>query len=146
MGRLGNGSEKVPWTQVEFWTWVQYFIGAIETIFGKVSPLLPMLHQLKNSVSSDKKFPNHGPEEWRAYFWKYHCTELAENWSVAIAKMRDRAYKVAKGANKQFSIKSIFPNGIQEAFGTMSAMLRPTQDGKKETMSLHFHQREVQQL
>lgn len=36
------------------------------------SPLMPMLHQLKNLVSSNKKFQNHGPKEWHAYFWKYH--------------------------------------------------------------------------
>ena len=48
--------------------------------------------------------------------------ELAKNGLAAIAKMKDRAYKAAKSANKQFGIKSIFPNGIKEAFGTMAAM------------------------
>ena len=73
MERLSLCSEAVPDSRTEMWKWVRYFTAAVETIFGKRAPILSHLERLAFIINSETMFRFHSAQNWRGYFWKYHC-------------------------------------------------------------------------
>jgi len=73
MGQLSQCNAPIPDSRTEMWKWVQYFVAAVETIFGGDCPLIRYLESYKSTINSNVGFARFGRNEWKAYFWKYHC-------------------------------------------------------------------------
>ena len=72
-----GGDLSIPSNRTELWRWLQYFEAATQTIFGDGCPMLPYLRRIKRIVGNGTPSRHHGPDEWRACFWKYHCAVRA---------------------------------------------------------------------
>ena len=73
MDGLSAAPPIVPGDRTETWKWVQYFTAAMLTMFGKYCPVLPHLRRYREFLNSETNFRQYRPNDWRAYFWKYHC-------------------------------------------------------------------------
>lgn len=220
MDRLSTGAVSIPHDRTEMWKWVQYFIAAIMTMFGPECPMLGYLQRMKDVLNSDVPFRNHRPEDWRAYFWKYHCAvrayfspsssldrgqpfndlhlrmrqgqpvmalevppellggpqpaasrlgggkgkggpapdppkgrpapvatghdasntsrRISSEWAQALEKPLQEARDAVRGAGGSWTLKCLYSNGMEEAFGPMVNLLKPERGGRRSPCPRQF--------
>ncbi len=72
MDQMSACEEPVPKDRSTMWTWVMFHQVGMRMMFGSQCGLVGRMKGLVEALNQATLFQSFGPNDWRAYFWKYH--------------------------------------------------------------------------